>query len=464
MEERIIPFVGVMLLLALALWRKPAILVALLAVGSEYLRAVFGLIGISDRAEFIHVLLPAAFGAAIAILPIKLYTERRLHRVVLREVVAVSLCAMLFGAIVVLGMMRSPADVRLYGRSKVLKFLLACFFQFFFVLLFIIDRREIRHCMIFMLGCAFLQTVSIFLVRGSEAFHTYFYYVDPPDRIGPIVLVQGLEMGYRFSLYTVMLYLLCLYFRWPPVRLMLFGLAGFSAFLCFMTACRGAMLFAVILVLGVTVVWYRFRVVPVVLIVLLIAPLVLVFRSLAPGLHQERWSELTGEMGLGSSRAYMVGWALRDAQRHLLLGGGAGAGAHMPPVLEQRKLGWYFSDGIDRVYPHNGPVEVLHEFGIVGLVPYLLFFGLTAWKGLRTLFRLEPRSEGFLLCLWCLTMFGQDCMRLMISGDISDSFRAWIFAGMILAFVRAKTVEQEEAAEAEEPGEDSVPEMAPSGP
>lgn len=405
-------------------------------------------------------MLPAAFGVAIAVLPIRLYTERKLRRNIYKHVTAAVLCAVAFTVVVLLGVLRSPHEVEHYGRTKVLKFLVADLIPFLFVVLFITDLREMRYCIFFMLACACAELTEVFAAHGMGAFGTYFYVVYPPQTVGPFNVPSGPGMGYRFSLYALTCYLLCLYFRRWPVKGLFLAAGGLFGFFCFMTAVRGAVLFTGILAIGITLVWFRFRILPAAAAAAVMALGVYLSQELEQEIHHKRWSELSTEIGPAGSRAYMAKWALQDSRNHILFGGGSGATARMPFFAEARRFGLYFNDGADagynRFYPHNGPLEVLDEFGLVGLIPYLLFFGLTTAKGLAALLRTEFRSPRFLLCLWCLVMMGQDVMRIMISGDISDALRAWMFTGAVLVVLRAIHFEDLAATGGEAPSEPAL--------
>lgn len=448
-----------MLLLLLALWRRPAVLYILGAFGAEIYRATFQLIGIHDRGDFVRIMLPAAFGAVAAILPIKLYTERKLGRKLFADVGAPLICALIFCVIVLLGVLRAPAVTRIYGRTKVFKFLVASFFQFLFVVAFITSTRELKWCIGLTMGFAVLHVLGLFYVFRWDAFSTYYYFFDYPQRnaVGPVVLPFGHIMADSFSLYALTSFLLGLHFRRKLVKAACFAFALLCAFFCFMTAVRGPALATAIMMIGIALIWFRFRLVPVLVVVAVLAVAVLGFLHFMQDTHVQRWSEAGEEISGIGSRAYMLRWAATDwatqpSKMGLLFGRGAGATARMPALVVDGRI-WQigFRDGVNRVFPHNVPVEVLDEFGILGLAFYLIFFGLVLWKGFRTLYGVEFRSTNFLICLWALSMAGPDVLKMLHSGDLSDRHLTWIFLGLVLCAVRA--VASEQASRSEEEGE-----------
>ena len=129
---------------------------------------------------------------------------------------------------------------------------------------------------------------------------------------------------------------------------------------------------------------------------------------------------LAGEIGdSASARMQMYSQALDIWAEHPIFGAGIGGW----PVLS----GW----GDQRMYPHNMILEVLSEFGIVGLALWGLPFAYALYKFIHRHIVGQDMWKILVLMVFANTM-----INAMLSGDITDN--RIVFAAMGLCLYRSQ--------------------------
>ncbi len=127
-----------------------------------------------------------------------------------------------------------------------------------------------------------------------------------------------------------------------------------------------------------------------------------------------------GAFNTVTHRIHLWGMALalwtKDLQ-HFLFGAGSASYGMLFPWRDFR-------------YPHNLPLEVLAEFGLIGLAVFSLHLIFLA-KQIIQKFRLRIELEDLLWLVAALTM----AFATMTSGDLNDNRMLWFFLGGLLATI-----------------------------
>jgi len=85
-------------------------------------------------------------------------------------------------------------------------------------------------------------------------------------------------------------------------------------------------------------------------------------------------------------------------------------------------------------YPHNLPLELLAEFGVIGLAVFSLHISLIVKQTFRR-FRSRVHREEMLWLVGTLTMF----FATLVSGDLNDNRLLWFFLSGLLATMNVNT-------------------------
>ncbi len=106
-------------------------------------------------------------------------------------------------------------------------------------------------------------------------------------------------------------------------------------------------------------------------------------------------------------------------------------------------------------YPHNAILQILAEFGIVGLVLFVIFIG----AGLRhySLARLRRDPLSLLLVMLFVAFFAQT----MVMGDFTKSYRFFFIVGLLAMRPLAAENDDDDEEEEEEEEEEDTPISAP---
>ncbi len=95
-------------------------------------------------------------------------------------------------------------------------------------------------------------------------------------------------------------------------------------------------------------------------------------------------------------------------------------------------VGWgsggFAGFGAGYLYPHNAVLEVGAEFGLVGLVPYLVAVASGLWSSLKQAFRPGSLASDFIFTGLALAV-----VNAMVSGDLNDNRMLYVFLGAALA-------------------------------
>ena len=144
-------------------------------------------------------------------------------------------------------------------------------------------------------------------------------------------------------------------------------------------------------------------------------------RNMGGGKYTEKADEIVqmlqgqGSSGTAAERLAFYQAAFREIEQRPLLGLGVG--------------GWsvYYFGKDERAYPHDLPLEIATEEGLVGLFGFALFIS-AVYRATRELTRLTDTHfivlSGLLLFILIATMF---------SGDLDDDRVIWLWSGMTLA-------------------------------
>ncbi|HLV94073.1 MAG TPA: O-antigen ligase family protein [Candidatus Acidoferrales bacterium] len=144
-------------------------------------------------------------------------------------------------------------------------------------------------------------------------------------------------------------------------------------------------------------------------------------RNMGGGKYTEKADEIVqmlqgqGSSGTAAERFAFYQAAFREIEQRPLLGLGVG--------------GWsvYYFGKDERAYPHDLPLEIATEEGLLGLFGFALFIS-AVYRASRELTRLTDTHFIVLSGLLLFTL-----MATMFSGDLDDDRVIWLWSGMTLA-------------------------------